>query len=169
MVWRDEKVDMFVRAIEWPSEMQCSRTITRACKNTVSSLNHLRAATMQLEEDFVKANQEWVKELEIMVATKVPAMSKSPAISCDQPACLPCIVAVLAPTPNNRPGHVADWRWLMRHFVCAAPGEGRDPGPELVRVPVPQPGVSAAEAAGRRLDLMELPTLLRLYTSVQQL
>ena len=28
---------------------------------------------MQLEEDFVKANPEWVKELEIMVATKVKA------------------------------------------------------------------------------------------------
>lgn len=27
----------------------------------------------QLEEDFVKANPEWVKELEIMVATKVKA------------------------------------------------------------------------------------------------
>ena len=26
---------------------------------------------LQLEEDFVRANPEWVKELEIMVATKV--------------------------------------------------------------------------------------------------
>ena len=31
----------------------------------------------QLEEDFVKANQEWVKELEIMVATKARAFSGS--------------------------------------------------------------------------------------------
>ena len=28
----------------------------------------------QLEEDFVKANPEWVKELEIMVATKVKGL-----------------------------------------------------------------------------------------------
>ncbi len=30
-------------------------------------------ACLQLEEDFVKANPEWVKELEIMVTTKVKA------------------------------------------------------------------------------------------------
>jgi hypothetical protein len=28
---------------------------------------------LQLEEDFVKANPEWVKELQIMVSTKVKA------------------------------------------------------------------------------------------------
>ena len=39
--------------------------------STATSLSHLRTAVVQLEEDFVKANQEWVKELEIMVATKV--------------------------------------------------------------------------------------------------
>ena len=40
------------------------------------------AASVQLEEDFVKANPEWVKELEIMVATKVyradPSSSSCP-------------------------------------------------------------------------------------------
>jgi len=30
-------------------------------------------AWLQLEEDFVKANPEWVKELEIMVTTRVKA------------------------------------------------------------------------------------------------
>lgn len=38
---------------------------------TVQKSSQLRG--VQLEEDFVKANQEWVKELEIMVATKVHA------------------------------------------------------------------------------------------------
>ena len=43
----------------------------------VRSLSHLNAAAAQLEEDFVKANQDWVKELEIMVATKVHAFLRS--------------------------------------------------------------------------------------------
>ncbi len=33
----------------------------------------IHCCILQLEEDFVKANPEWVKELEIMVASKVKA------------------------------------------------------------------------------------------------
>ena len=40
---------------------------------------------------------------------------------------------------------------MVSHALHA--GEGRDSGAQLVRVPVPQPGVPASEAPRRRLDL----------------
>ncbi len=100
----------------------------------------------------MKANQEWVKELEIMVATRVRRIPTK-AVCVVSSAHVRCRAVVLGPTPTKRPG-VMPLALADVAFACAAQGEGRDSGPELLRVPVPQPGVPAAEAAGRRLDLI---------------
>lgn len=77
-----------------------------------------------LEEDFIKANPEWVKELEIMLQVGPDDRGATPLV-----------------TPPTLHHPTADER------------EGRDPGAQLLWLPVPEPGLPAAQAAGGGLDL----------------
>lgn len=103
----------------------------------------LKTGRKLLEEDFVKANPDWVRELEIMVrnANRSPPM---PLRGTQRPRCAHGGVARAPPSPPFPLGLGAG----------VDQSQGGDPGAEQLWLPVPLARVPSAQAPRRRLDLI---------------
>lgn len=156
---------------------------------------------MQLEEDFIKANPEWVTELELMLRTKekaeIQAREKESSGACmdvharaptnarNYVKCLCCGAFVRRiPHPSCRQARqdapltptsiyaCMPARWSTQrpcmHACCEASGGAAArccTGAVVVWLPIPQPGLPAAQAAGGRLDLRRSSSSSRLIHS----
>ena len=148
------------------------------------------ALGLQLEEDFVKANPEWVKELEIMVTTKVGLGQGWAALAqvLKERLAGECGVGRRECVRERREGRRAVGRrrtaaragsagWRPPADAASIPafcsmevplhhrrrrrppfaGQGGDSGAQQLWLPVSEPAIPAAQAAGGGLDLRRQP------------